>query len=235
MIKAIGAAVTSFALLAASAAAQAGTLTMGGWLFGSGNSVNVSTPTYSGLAGGFKGNLSGMTDARFNINPVEMYCVDLAESINISSGVTYSVKTSGEPGSTDFTLVSVASLFSSAVADRLTELISYAEAVGSRVDTSGESTSLQLAIWNTLYDADASLDGGSFKDTSSFRSYANTLLAASVGTLATKDLYVLRSVGNPGKQDQLIWVNKVPEPGTLALVSLAALGIALPRLRRRAA
>lgn len=216
----------TMALLPWVAGTHAATLTMNGWLFGSGHTVDVSAPSYRGLAGGFKGALSGLTDTRFNNALVEMYCVDLAESLDTSPGRTYSVKMDGEPGTAVFTLMPASALFSAAVVDRLARLVSLVEGTPTWVDTSQESTSMQLAIWNTIYDTDLSLTGGTFKDASSHAAYANSLLAASVGTPVTQDLYVLRSVGQPGKQDQLIWIQRVPEPATWVLVALALGGAA---------
>lgn len=225
------------ALLATGLAAQAGTLTMAGWLFGAGHNVAAGSPNYSGQAGGFKGALSGMSDPAFNLNPIEMYCVDLGQYITINSGTTYSVKMSGESASTAFTVMDVASVFSAGVSQRLSQLVSYAESAGTLVDTSGESTSLQLAIWNTVYDTDNTLTApGGFSDVSAYAAYANTLLANSSGYGVTKQLYVMKSATN---QDQLFWIDAsgrrgLPEPASVALVGLALGGAAFASRRRRA-
>lgn len=203
--------------------AQAGTLTMNGWLFGAGHAVNVSSPNYSGQAGGFRGSLSGLTDAGFNLDAVELYCVDLAQTVNINAGTAYTVKLDGELGNTTFTIKTAEAAFGAARANRLARLVSHAESLDTLVDSSKESTSLQLAIWNVVYDLDSSLTSGSgalFSDASTYRTYANDLLAGAGQATIDRQLFVMTSAS---RQDLLFWVDaqQVPEPGSLALAALA--------------
>ena len=113
-------------------------------------------------------------------------------------------------------------------ANRIGQLITYVHANPTAVDTAAESTSLQLAIWNSIYDTDNTLTGGSFLDTTSYAAYADTLLAASVSTISNLNVFVLT---NANSQDFLV-TTPVPEPETYALV-LAGLGAMVTVTRRR--
>lgn len=212
--------------------AQAATMTLANWTFGNGNRVSASTPAYSGLSGGFSGTLTGAPGLDGAINT---YCVELTEQFHF--GTAYS----------DYSVVSAGSYFSAAKAQTLGKLISYvfdgnffgSVAANYRDDL---STALQLAIWNTVYDSDITLSSGSFKDTSVYKNGsvnfagANALLTASQAASQdiTYQLYVLKSVGRPGHQDQLLW-KAVPEPASFALAALALGAAGLASRRRKTA
>ncbi len=121
--------------------------------------------------------------------------------------------------------------------------MSYAVDTPGAVDSATESTSLQLAIWNIVYDNDLSLAAdSSFADTSPYGLYATKLLAFSARQALTQNVFVLTSAT---AQDPLMWRTVpqgqhsnafrggVPEPTSLALVAAALGGLALTRGRRR--
>lgn len=228
MNKSLSALALAALLCGASVPSQAATMTLTQWTFGNGNVVSASAPAFGGYAGGFSGTLSGAGEA-FDGN-IDSYCVELTQTFNWNTAYGNS------------NLVSSSSYFAdSAKADTLGKLLSYANplvesaAAGSQDDF---STSLQLAIWNTVYDNDNTLSDGAFKDSSAFAAKADEFLAGARGQASSLELWVLASANH---QDQLIWLEPaprltgqdVPEPTSLMLAIAAFGGLGLASRRRR--
>ncbi len=226
------------ALATSSLASQAAEVTLTGWAFGNGNNVQssglgVQAGSYNGPAGGFRGTLAAA--GLFNTLSFLTYCIELEESFYFSSGAMKG-----------YSIVDASSYFQArrvlnsnrpdgaVVAERLGQLMSWAANDATRVDSAAESTAMQLAVWNIVYDSDwsaaPSAAAATFTDLSSYAAGATQMLQAASTTANRYEVYALT---RSGKQDFLLTSLRVPEPGSVALVGLALAGLMLARRRRR--
>lgn len=235
---ALGAAAGAFAIASQAAIVSPGaSVTIDGWAFGSGNNVHLTSSVgpYNGQAGGFKGSLSGA--GALDTATLLTYCVELTESFSHW----------GAPSMLGYTYVDALAhgewAHAAQTADNIGRLMTYVKHNPTAVDTAAESTSLQLAIWNLIYDTDFTVtahSGSGFDDSSAYAGYADTLLGQISATASEYRVGVLTLAGS---QDFLMLTpsgtddhatTTVPEPQSLPLAALAMLAAVAAGSRRRA-
>jgi hypothetical protein len=209
------------AALGAMAAAHAGPVTghlkLTGWANGYEN-VNVTTPGYSGAAGGFVGTI----DFGGGPLPIQVWCFELTQNFSWNTTYDYEVDVAPEPAES-----LLSGLFQSAYGTALTD--------------ASHSAAFQLAVWEVRYDP-ANLDllspSSTFHTTRSGNgtdALAQTSLQGFNKSLSgTGNIFLFTNAERQDFVGYLPQTFRVPEPGSLALIAMA-LGVAWVPGRRRAA
>jgi hypothetical protein len=171
--------------------------------------VDVTTPPYSGVAGGFVGTFDGAA--------IQVFCYEIDQHFNF--GVTYD---------NDYTLgtPSNESLLSAL----------YQEAYGAATASAMNSAAFQLAVWEILYDDDLSLFSGSFhtnRTGNATDALAETWLEG-LGGFADKGDIILYTSGEHqdfiGRRPS----SDVPEPRPVALIGIGLVAMLASARRREA-
>jgi hypothetical protein len=243
------------ALCGLAVASQAATVSLSQWAYGdsSNNMVTIGSPNHQGAAGGFKGSvLFGASDSASGFSGLLTgfitYCVEIQESFTLASGVMTGYKVLAGGNYSEWNSTNGLAKTAAGTSDRLGQLLSYAASnqVIRSASAAADSTALQLAIWNVIYDTDNTVSAGAFseKSGSAYDAYADTLLAGSTHWNKMVDVYVLQK---NGRQDFLLTrdtgrvisvptegANNIPEPASLALAALGLVAAGAATRRRKA-
>ncbi len=217
------AAAFAFATLTSATGASAASLTFDGWEKGY-QSVNVTSPTHNGAAGGFR-----MKD----VNTMErftVFCLDLLAVIQ--SGSTYGYVVTNTPYSNSIDLIANGAL------GRIQSI--FDSGYETAFDSSVKSAGFQVALWNAVYDDDWSVSAGAgdFYQTASnngVRQAANDFLLSAQGYTGQKNwnMSFLESTEVNPRSQNLVTVSQVPLPAAI-WVLLTALGGVYAVGRRKA-
>jgi len=229
-------------------AARADTVNISGLTWGTGLGVTVNFGgggpkamatlpggTKNFNAGGFSGTYTPSPPAPvsfFGTSLSDTFCVEIYQNIVTGPVGGYSVV---DPTSTAYSAGGANGWGFDNVntSKRIDELMSWAYA---GVSSPTQSTALQLAIWNVIYDNDNDVTAGFFNVVdfsattlnSAVALAANGFLTGSIGATVTRHYLVAT---NADSQDVLV----IPTPGSLALAGLGLAGLAVTRRRRSVA
>ena len=227
--------------LAVSASAGAATITVGGWAVGSGDLIAVSgTYALNTTAARFTGNVTAFTGPELSASSfvdstsqLFAYCYDLGETLG---GNTYTAVFGTNPP-TAFGVTQSTLAFLGAVNAYIAGGDAYDWL---RASTASLAAAIQIGLWETLYD-----NGGAFDlTTGNFRAAGvaagtqaelNNILAL-LGTSNALNSALVMTLHTTGQNAQDVITGyrpplRIPEPGSLSLLGLAAAAAGVMRRR----
>jgi hypothetical protein len=230
------------AVLAVSATASADTVRVGGWAVGGGDGIAVTgIHNVNTTAARFTGNVIAVTGPTLTANSfidstsqLFAYCYDLGEFLG---GNTYTAVFGTNPPN-NFGVTQSTLNFLGAV----NAFIAGGDAYDwLRVSTPSLAAAIQIGLWETLYDDGGTFDlsAGSFRaaglEVATLNALTDILNLRSAAALDPALVMTLHATGANNGQDLITGLRvplKVPEPGSLALLALAAAAAGVTRRRK---